>query len=48
MLSFSGKRVVRGGVLPFAPVHHDIRLLPSGYFAPHTRGFDWARHHIAL
>jgi hypothetical protein len=44
----SRERIVADGVLALALAHHGIRLPESGYFAPHTRGFDWARQRIAL
>jgi hypothetical protein len=35
-----GRSVVRGDVLRLALAHHGVHL-PTRYFAPHTRTFDW-------
>lgn len=40
-LERDGRRVVQGEVLMLALAHHGVHL-PTPYFAPHTREFDWA------
>lgn len=43
-----GQRIIQSGVLPLALAHHGLSLAPSGYFAPHTRGFDWKGRRLLL
>jgi hypothetical protein len=40
-----GRRVVRDDVLRLALAHHGLHL-PTSWFAPHTRGFDWERRRL--
>jgi hypothetical protein len=40
VLDRDGRHVVYGDVLRLALAHHGLHL-PTGYFAPHTRTFDW-------
>ncbi len=44
----SGQRLIHSGVLSLALAHHGIYLPSSGYFAPHTRGFDWKCRRLLL
>ncbi|HEY2516685.1 MAG TPA: hypothetical protein VGI39_37705 [Polyangiaceae bacterium] len=41
-----GRRLARGDVLRLALANHGLHL-PTGYFAPHTRGFDWATRRLS-